>query len=404
MTEQTIERLIQQEYERQMNTCQLIASENFTSPEVMAAQGSVLTNKYAEGYPGKRYYAGCDIVDEIESSAIKAAKDLFNAAGANVQPHSGSQANAAVYLALLKPGDTILSMSMAGGGHLSHGASVNMSSHYYQIVNYGLNEQDDVDYDQVRQLARLHKPKLIIAGYSAFTKDIRWDLFREIADEVGAYLLGDIAHTAGLIAAGLLSHPFPHAHVLTSTTHKTLRGPRSGLIMMGDESLVPLINRAVFPGLQGGPLMHVIAAKAIALRQAGEPSFRSYQEQVLKNAKALAKGLQDAGIRLIGGGTSNHTVLIDLRRDEHPGSYYEAACESVGIILNKNCVFNDPRPPMKTSGLRLGTPALTTRGMKESHMYTIAGWISDIIKSQKADTHLSEKVRDLCSSFPLYSK
>ncbi len=397
--------LIDSEGKRQLETLQLIASENFTSPEVMSAQGSVLTNKYAEGYPGKRYYAGCEVVDQIEEIAIDRAKELFHAGYANVQSHSGSQANAAVYLGLLNPGDTILSMSMDAGGHLSHGSSVNMVSKYYRCIAYGLTDNHDVDYDQVRELAHKHKPKLIIAGYSAFTNEIQWSLFREIADEVGAYLLADIAHTAGMIVTGLMNHPFPHAHVCTSTTHKTLRGPRSGVIVVGDdEGLFKKINRAVFPGIQGGPLMHVVAAKAIAFTKCLELPFKNYQRRVLRNAKILAEALQQHGLSLIGHGTENHQVIIDLRQDDHAGAYYEKMCEQVGIILNKNCVFKDPRSPMQTSGLRLGTPALTTRGMGEEDMRQVAGWLAEVILKKNTSSDLKREIAAYCLRFPIYSE
>lgn len=396
---------IQDEKKRQIETLQLIASENFAADEVLAAQGSVLTNKYAEGYPGRRYYAGCETVDKIELSAIASAKKLFGAGYANVQPHSGSQANAAVYLALLKPGDTILAMSLNAGGHLTHGHAVNMSGVYYNCVGYGLADDHSIDYDEIEALAMKHRPRLMIGGYSAYTKDIEWVRLRQIADKVGAYLLADVAHIAGLIAVGLMNSPLPHAHVVTSTTHKTLRGPRSGLILAGDDPKIhKALNRGVFPGTQGGPLMHVIAAKAIAFDAALQPSFKCYQERVLANAKVLAAECMGYGMKLIGHGTENHQVILDLRGDELSGDDYEKMCENVGIIVNKNCVFNDPRPPTKTSGIRMGTPALTTRGFQEADMSKVAYWLSQVIQHKNQSAELRNEIQEFCRAFPLYSE
>ena len=399
-----IQQWMQDEKQRQIETLQLIASENYASDEILAAQGSVLTNKYAEGYPGKRYYAGCEVVDKIENAAISYAKQLFGAGYANVQPHSGSQANAAVYLALLKPQDTILAMSLDAGGHLTHGHFVNMSGVYYNCVGYGLADDHSIDYDEIESLAKEHKPKLLIGGYSAYTKDIDWSRLREIADSVGAYLHADVAHIAGMIAAGLMNSPFPHAHVVTSTTHKTLRGPRSGIILAGDDpKLHKALNRAVFPGTQGGPLMHVVAAKAIAFEAALQPSFRQYQEKVLANAKALASECMRHGMKLIGHGTENHQVILDLRGDDLSGDDYEKMCEKVGIIVNKNCVFKDPRPPTKTSGIRMGTPALTTRGFDQQDMAKVASWLSQVILQKNQSSELRDEITKFCRTFPLYS-
>ncbi len=402
-------RAMAQEAQRQEDHIELIASENYTSRAVMEAQGSVLTNKYAEGYPGKRYYGGCEYVDIVESLAIERAKKLFNASYANVQPHSGSQANAAVFLALCQPGDVILGMSLAEGGHLTHGASVNFSGRIFKAFQYGLNQETGLmDYDQVERLAREHKPKMIIAGFSAYSRILDWQKFRKIADEVGAYLVVDMAHVAGLVAAGLYPSPVNIADVTTSTTHKTLRGPRGGLILAKqNEEIAKKLNSAVFPGTQGGPLMHVIAGKAVAFLEAMDESFLIYQKQVIVNARALAKGLIDQGFKIVSGGTDNHLLLVDLIGLEVTGKEAEIALGEAFITVNKNAVPNDPRSPFITSGLRLGSPAVTTRGFKEAEMILLAKWIGNIIKDPKNLSLISEirqAVCELCQRFPVYGK
>ncbi|KWI54683.1 serine hydroxymethyltransferase [Burkholderia cenocepacia] len=394
---------------RQEDHIELIASENYTSPRVMQAQGSVLTNKYAEGYPGKRYYGGCEFVDVAEQLAIDRAKTLFGADYANVQPHSGSQANAAVYMALLEPHDTILGMSLAHGGHLTHGAHVNFSGKLYRAVQYGLNvETGEIDYDQVEALAREHKPKLITAGFSAYSRVVDWARFRRIADAVGAYLFVDMAHVAGLVAAGLYPNPLPHADVVTTTTHKTLRGPRGGLILARtNPDIEKKLNAIVFPGIQGGPLMHVIAAKAVAFREALSPEFRVYQQQVVTNARAMAAVFVERGYDIISGGTDNHLFLVSLIRQGLTGKAADAALGSAHITVNKNAVPNDPQSPFVTSGIRIGTPAITSRGFKETEARTVAGWICDIL-SDIENPAVVERVRrhvaELCGAFPVYGK
>ncbi|WP_461057894.1 serine hydroxymethyltransferase [Silanimonas algicola] len=400
------------ERQRQEDHVELIASENYASPRVMEAQGSVLTNKYAEGYPGKRYYGGCEYVDVAEKLAIERCKALFGADYANVQPHSGSQANQGVFMALLQPGDTILGMSLAHGGHLTHGAKVNASGKLYNAVQYGVNEQGLIDMDEVERLAVEHQPKMIIAGFSAYSQVLDWARFRAIADKVGAVLFVDMAHIAGLVAAGVYPNPLPHAHVVTSTTHKTLRGPRGGIIVMskvgaGDkaEELEKKLQSIVFPGIQGGPLMHVIAAKAVAFKEALEPEFKAYQQQVVKNAQAMAKTLVARGYKIVSGGTQNHLMLIDLIGREVSGKDAEAALGAAHITVNKNSVPNDPRSPFVTSGLRIGTPAVTTRGYMESDCVELAGWIADVLDAP-ADTAVLERVRAAvtaqCRKFPVY--
>jgi len=403
---------IRRERQRQEDHVELIASENYASPRVLEAQGSVLTNKYAEGYPGKRYYGGCEHVDVAEKLAIERLKKLFDCDYANVQPHSGSQANQAVYFALLQPGDTILGMSLAHGGHLTHGAKVNLSGKILNAVQYGVNDQGLVDYDEIEKLALEHKPKMVVAGFSAYSQVMDWARFRAVADKVGAYLFVDMAHVAGLVAAGVYPSPLPHAHVVTSTTHKTLRGPRGGLIVakasaMGDkaEEIEKKLQSIVFPGIQGGPLMHVIAAKAVAFKEALEPSFKDYQSQVVKNAKAMAKTLMDRGYKIVSGGTENHLFLVDLIGKPLTGKDAEAALGKAHITVNKNAVPNDPQKPFVTSGLRIGTPAVTTRGYKESDCAELAGWICDVLDAP-SDDKVIERVRGLvnaqCARFPVY--
>ncbi|AOI90063.1 serine hydroxymethyltransferase [Burkholderia pseudomultivorans] len=394
---------------RQEDHIELIASENYTSPRVMQAQGSVLTNKYAEGYPGKRYYGGCEFVDVAEQLAIDRAKTLFGADYANVQPHSGSQANAAVYMALLEPHDTILGMSLAHGGHLTHGAHVNFSGKLYRAVQYGLNvETGEIDYDQVEALAREHKPKLITAGFSAYSRVVDWARFRRIADAVGAYLFVDMAHVAGLVAAGLYPNPLPHADVVTTTTHKTLRGPRGGLILARTTpDIEKKLNAIVFPGIQGGPLMHVIAAKAVAFREALSPEFRVYQQQVVTNARAMAAVFVERGYDIISGGTDNHLFLVSLIRQGLTGKAADAALGSAHITVNKNAVPNDPQSPFVTSGIRIGTPAITSRGFKETEVRTVAGWICDIladIENPAVVERVRRHVAELCGALPVYGK
>ena len=392
---------------RQEQHIELIASENYCSPRVLEAQGSVLTNKYAEGYPSKRYYGGCEYVDKAEALAIERAKQLFGADYANVQPHSGSSANAAAYMALIEPGDTVLGMSLAHGGHLTHGASVNFSGKIYNAVQYGLHpETGDIDYDQVEALAKEHKPKLIVAGFSAFSGIVDWQRFRDIADQVDAYLLVDMAHVAGLVATGLYPNPIPIADVCTTTTHKTLRGPRSGLILCkSNPELEKKFNSLVFPGLQGGPLMHVIAAKAVAFKEALEPEFKDYQQQVLNNAKAMVETFKQRGYKIVSDGTENHLFLLDLIDKDITGKDADAALGRAHITVNKNSVPNDPRSPFVTSGLRLGSPAATTRGFKEAEMSQVAEMICDVLDNMGDESVIDStraRVADLCSRFPVY--
>ncbi|MGC9143746.1 serine hydroxymethyltransferase [Hydrogenobaculum sp.] len=394
------------ELNRQNSYLEMIASENFTSLEIMEAQGSVLTNKYAEGLPHKRYYGGCEYVDIVEDLAIQRAKELFKAEHANVQPHSGSQANMAVYMAVLKPGDTILGMSLAHGGHLTHGATVNFSGKIYNAVYYGVRESDYlIDYDQMYKLAKEHKPKMIIGGASAYPRVIDWAKMREIADSVGAYLMVDMAHYSGLIAGGVYPSPVEVAHFVTSTTHKTLRGPRSGFILSKQE-FAKDIDKSVFPGIQGGPLMHVIAAKAVCFKEAMSDEFKEYAAQVVKNAKVLAEELLKEGINVLTGGTDSHMVLVDLRNLNLTGKEAENRLGEAGITVNKNAVPFDPLPPTKTSGIRIGTPALTTRGMKEDQMKTIAKIIAKVLKDYSEETlkKAREEVKNLCEAFPLYKE
>jgi len=394
------------EEKRQEEHIELIASENYTSPRVMQAQGSVLTNKYAEGYPGKRYYGGCENVDIAERLAIERVKELFGADYANVQPHSGSQANAAAYMALLDHGDTLLGMSLAHGGHLTHGAKVSFSGKIYNAYQYGLNAEGLIDYDQVEKLTKEHKPKLIIGGFSAYSRFVDWQRFRDIADSIGAYFLVDMAHVAGLVAAGLYPSPVQIADVTTSTTHKTLRGPRSGIILAkANPEIEKKLNSAVFPGMQGGPLEHVIAAKAVAFKEALEPEFKTYQEQVVKNSKAFAQAFMDRGFKVVSGGTDNHLFLLDFIDKEIPGNEAETALGKANITANKNSVPNDPRSPFVTSGLRLGTPAGTTRGFKEEEFKQIASMVCDVLE-RRDDEVVIERVKKealaLCKAFPVY--
>ena len=399
---------IQSENRRQEEHIELIASENYTSPAVMQAQGSQLTNKYAEGYPGKRYYGGCEFVDIVETLAIDRVKKLFGADthgyAANVQPNSGSQANQAVFFACLKPGDTILGMSLAMGGHLTHGSPVNMSGKWFNIVSYGLNEKEEIDYDQVEKLARESKPKLILAGASAYALRIDFERFASIAKEVGAVFMVDMAHYAGLIAAGVYPNPLPHADVVTSTTHKSLRGPRGGIILMKAE-LEKAINSAIFPGIQGGPLMHVIAAKAVAFKEALEPGFKTYQQQVLKNADVLAKTLITRGLRIVSGRTESHVMLVDLRAKNITGKEAEVTLGRAHITVNKNAIPHDPEKPFVTSGIRLGSPAMTTRGFKEVEAELTGNLIADVLDNPRDDTNIAavrEKVSALTKRFPVY--
>ena len=406
MIDLDLQRAITLEAHRQQQHIELIASENIVSKAVLEAQGSILTNKYAEGYPGKRYYGGCEYVDVVENLAIERAKLLFGSKFANVQPHSGSQANQAVFQALLSPGDTILGMSLDGGGHLTHGARPNQSGKWFNAVQYGVDGSGFVDMEQVRNLAIQHNPKMIIAGFSAYSRFLDFAEFRKIADEVGAYLLVDMAHVAGLVAAGAYPNPVPHAHVVTTTTHKTLRGPRGGMILTNDEALAKKINSAIFPGIQGGPLMHVIAAKAVAFHEALQPEFKIYTEQVVKNAKVLSRQLIDGGLRIVTGGTDNHLMLVDLRSTGIDGKTAEAALGRAFITTNKNAIPNDPAPPTITSGIRVGTPAATTRGFKEKEFTEVAHLILDVLCGiQYNDLTVEEKVKarvlDLTSSFPL---
>ena len=398
----------QHEAERQEDHIELIASENYASKRILEAQGSLLTNKYAEGYPSKRYYGGCENVDIAENLAIDRAKELFKADYANVQPHSGSSANAAAYLALLQPNDTILGMSLDHGGHLTHGSKVNFSGRNYKSVQYGLHpETHDINYDEVRSLAIEHQPKLIIAGFSAFTGIIDWKKFREIADEIGAYFLVDMAHVSGLVAAGLYPSPVPYADVVTSTTHKTLRGPRSGIILAkSNEEIEKKLNSAVFPGSQGGPLMHVVAAKALCFKEALDPEFKIYIKQVMDNAKIMAETIMSNGIDIVSNGTENHIILVDLRSKGITGKDLERVLGSVNITVNKNSVPNDPASPFVTSGIRIGTPAATTRGFKEEEIIQVANWISDIINNfdnEELQKTIKEEVHKLTSNFPVYN-
>ena len=395
---------IEKELERQQNTIELIASENITSCAVMEACGSVLTNKYAEGKPHKRYYNGCEYVDVIEELAQKRACELFRMDHANVQPHSGAQANMAVFMYLLKPGDRVLSMDLSNGGHLSHGSPVNFSGMYFDVKSYGINEYGEIDYEDVRKLALEHKPKLIICGASNYSKIIDFKKFREIADEVGAYLLADIAHIAGLVAAGLHPSPAGYAQFVTTTTHKSLRGPRGGIVMC-DEEHAQGIDKAIFPGMQGGPLEHIIAGKAVALYEASKPEFKTYAEQIIKNAKALAQGLMDEGMDIVGGMTENHLMTLDLRRTGKTGKDMANVLERVGITANKNTVPNDPQSPFVTSGIRLGVPAVTTRGFKEEDMIEVAKIIASAIFSSDNDMglhNLKERSLKLCKKYPIY--
>jgi len=403
---------IADEVRRQEDHVELIASENYASPRVMEAQGSAMTNKYAEGYPGKRYYGGCEYVDVAERLAIERVKQLFGASYANVQPHSGSQANQAVYFALLQPGDTVLGMSLAHGGHLTHGAKVNFSGKLFNAVQYGVNEHGLIDYDEVERLAVEHRPKMLIAGFSAYSQLMDWARFRAIADKVGAYLFVDMAHIAGLVAAGVYPSPLPHAHVVTSTTHKTLRGPRGGIIVASQagigaaaEEIEKKLQSIVFPGIQGGPLMHVIAAKAVAFKEALEPGFTTYQAQVVKNAKAMAKTFIERGYKIVSGGTENHLMLVDLIGRDVTGKDAEAALGSAHITANKNAVPNDPRKPFVTSGLRVGTPAITTRGYLEADTVELTHWICDVLDApgdEAVIARVRNQVTAQCGKFPVY--
>lgn len=399
---------MEQEKVRQEEHIELIASENYTSPRVMQAQGSQLTNKYAEGYPGKRYYGGCEYVDIVEQLAIDRAKELFGADYANVQPHSGSQANFAVYTALLEPGDTVLGMNLAHGGHLTHGSPVNFSGKLYNIVPYGIDATGHIDYADLEKQAKEHKPKMIIGGFSAYSGVVDWAKMREIADSIGAYLFVDMAHVAGLVAAGVYPNPVPHAHVVTTTTHKTLAGPRGGLILAkgGSEELYKKLNSAVFPGGQGGPLMHVIAGKAVALKEAMEPEFKTYQQQVAKNAKAMVEVFLERGYKVVSGGTDNHLFLIDLVDKNLTGKEADAALGRANITVNKNSVPNDPKSPFVTSGIRVGTPAITRRGFKEAEAKELAGWMCDVLDSINDEAvieRIKGKVLDICARYPVYS-
>jgi len=395
------------ERRRQEDHVELIASENYASPRVLEAQGSVLTNKYAEGYPGKRYYGGCEYVDVAEQLAIDRARQLFGADYANVQPHSGSQANQAVYFALLNPGDTILGMSLAHGGHLTHGAKVNLSGKYFNAVQYGVDDRGHIDYAEVERLALAHKPKMVVAGFSAYSQVVDWARFRAIADKIGAFLFVDMAHVAGLVAAGVYPTPLPHAHVVTSTTHKTLRGPRGGIIVAKNpgEELEKKLQSIVFPGIQGGPLMHVIAAKAVAFKEALEPEFKTYQQQVVRNAKAMAGTFIARGYKIVSGGTENHLMLVDLIGRGVTGKDAEAALGKAHITVNKNAVPNDPQKPFVTSGLRVGTPAVTTRGYQENDCTDLANWICDVLDKPNDAAVIAvvrEKVTAQCKKYPVY--
>tara|TARA_Y100001936_G_scaffold30336_1_gene28429 strand:+ start:901 stop:2181 length:1281 start_codon:yes stop_codon:yes gene_type:complete len=398
----------QKEAERQEDHIELIASENYASKRILEAQGSILTNKYAEGYPAKRYYGGCENVDIAENLAIERAKKLFKADYANVQPHSGSSANAAAFLALLEPNDTILGMSLDHGGHLTHGSKVNFSGRNYKSFQYGLHpETNDINYEEVRTLAKQHKPKLIIAGFSAFSGIVNWKIFREIADEIGAYFLVDMAHVSGLVAADLYPSPLPYADVVTSTTHKTLRGPRSGIILAkANQEIEKKLNSAVFPGSQGGPLMHVVAAKALCFKEALHPEFKQYIEQVLQNAKVMAETIMSNGINVVSNGTENHIVLVDLRNKGISGKDLENVLGSVNITVNKNSVPNDPASPFVTSGIRIGTPAVTTRGFKEKEIIQVSNWICEIINNfddEEVQSNIKREVSNLTNNFPVYN-
>lgn len=398
---------VRKEAQRQEDHIELIASENYVSPAVMEIQGSVLTNKYAEGYPGKRYYGGCEFVDIAENLAIARAKELFGADYVNVQPHSGSQANQAAYAALISPGDTILAMDLSCGGHLTHGSPVNFSGKIYNAVHYGLNDAGEIDYEHVAALAKEHQPKLLVAGFSAYSRIVDWQKMREIADSVGAYLMCDMAHVAGLVATGLYPSPVQIADVTTTTTHKTLRGPRGGMILAkANPALEKKLNSAVFPGMQGGPLMHVIAAKAVAFQEALDPSFKDYQQQILENAKAMEKVLAERGYKMVSGGTDNHLILIDLTDKDITGKDAETRLGLAHLTVNKNAVPNDPRSPFVTSGLRIGTPALTTRGFKVGEAEKVAHWMCDILDNMDSDAVLGRvqsEVAALCARFPVYS-
>ncbi len=398
---------IQGEAKRQEDHIELIASENYTSPAVMEAQGSVLTNKYAEGYPGKRYYGGCEHVDVVEQLAIERVKKLFGAEAANVQPNSGSQANQAVFMAFLKPGDTIMGMSLAEGGHLTHGMALNMSGKWFNVVAYGLNEKEEIDYDKMEALAKEHKPKLIIAGASAYSLRIDFERFAKVAKSIGAIFMVDMAHYAGLVAAGRYPNPVPHADVVTSTTHKTLRGPRGGIILMKAEH-EKAINSAIFPGLQGGPLMHVIAGKAVAFKEALAPEFRKYQEQVIANARVMARVLgEERGLRVVSGGTESHVFLVDLRSKQITGKEAEAALGRAHITVNKNAIPNDPEKPFVTSGIRVGSPAMTTRGFKEIEAEKLAHLIADVLDAPNDEAvakRVAGEVAAMCAKFPVYGK
>lgn len=403
-TDPQVAQAIEKEFERQQNTIELIASENITSEAVMEACGSVLTNKYAEGKPHKRFYNGCEHVDVIEELAQKRACELFHMDHANVQPHSGAQANMAVFMAVLKPGDKVLGMDLSNGGHLSHGSPVNFSGLYFDVKSYGVDENGNIDYENVRQMAHEHKPKLIICGASNYSKIIDFKKFREIADEIGAYLLADIAHIAGLVATGLHPSPAGHAHFVTTTTHKSLRGPRGGITMC-DAEFAQIIDKAIFPGMQGGPLEHIIAGKAVALLEASKPEFKTYAEQILKNAKALAQGLIDEGMDIVGGMTENHLMTLDLRKTGKTGKDMANVLETVGITANKNTVPNDPQSPFVTSGIRLGVPAVTTRGFKEEDMKEVAKIIASAIFSSDNEEELQglkEQALKLCKKYPIY--
>ncbi len=399
---------MEEERQRQQDHIELIASENYTSPRVMEAQGSQLTNKYAEGYPGRRYYGGCEYVDKVEQLAIDRAKALFGADYANVQAHSGSQANMAVFMALVQPGDTILGLSLADGGHLTHGAKPNFSGKLYNAIQYGLDKDSgEIDYDQVEVLALEHKPKLIIAGFSAYSRVWDWQRFRDIADKVGAYFVVDMAHVAGLIAAGVYPNPVPYAHVVTSTTHKSLRGPRGGLIVCkSNPEIEKKIDTVIFPGIQGGPSMHIIAAKAVAFKEAMQPEFKAYQQQVIKNAEAMAKVFVARGFDVVSGGTDNHLMLVSLIPKGITGKAADAALNKAHITVNKNAVPHDPQSPFVTSGIRVGTPAPTTRGFKEAEVTEVAHWMCDVMENMEDESVIAtvrEKVKVLCAKFPVYS-
>ena len=397
---------MQAESRRQEAHIELIASENYASPRVLAAQGSVLTNKYAEGYPGKRYYGGCEFVDVAERLAIERVRELFGAAWANVQPHSGSQANAAVYMSLLEPGDVVLGMSLAHGGHLTHGAKVNFSGKLYRAVQYATDERGMIDYEEVARLAREHRPRMVIAGFSAYSRVLDFERFRAVADEVGAYLVVDMAHVAGLVAAGVYPNPLPHADVVTSTTHKTLRGPRGGVILgRANAEIEKKVNSLVFPGTQGGPLMHVIAAKAVAFKEALEPGFKAYQEQVVRNAKAMAEAFVERGYKIVSGGTDNHLMLVDLIDKGLTGKAADSALGRAYITVNKNAVPNDPQSPFVTSGIRVGTPAVTTRGFGESETVEVTRWMCEVMDAPEDEAVIAsvrERVEALCRRFPVY--